>query len=88
MDIETIWERIKRHEGETFSTIRGILFEYEIKGDNRIQPLPHNNSTIFPILKKTIEECLPLIPLKNTTLVQGFRAPSYIFAILTDKRIV
>ena len=93
MDIETIWERIERYEGETFHTITGIPFEYEVMlddrhGNERIQPIPHNGSKIFPITKETMEQCLYLMPLKNTTPLQKFKAPSYIFAILTDKRIV
>ena len=88
IDIKTIWERIERYEGETFHTKTGIPFEYESYGHESIKPIPHNGSKIFPISKETIEQALYLIPLKNTTPLQKFKAPSYIFAILTDKRII
>lgn len=39
------------------------------------------------ISKGTIKEALLHVPLKNTTSLQKFRAPTYLFAILMDNRI-
>ena len=33
VDFETVWERIKTHQGDRFTTIKGKIFTYEISGD-------------------------------------------------------
>ena len=33
MNIETIWNKIKLYEGETFRTVRGIEYTYEVNED-------------------------------------------------------
>ncbi len=32
-DFDAVWERIKRHAGEQFETIRGLPFTYEVPGN-------------------------------------------------------
>ncbi len=87
MNIQTVWMNIKKNEGEQFHTKNGIAFIYKITG-NSVQPIPVNGSKIFQISKSVLEESLKLMPLNNTVPLQQFRAPSYIYALLTDKRIV
>jgi Tfp pilus assembly pilus retraction ATPase PilT len=90
MDIETVWDNIIKNEGAKFHTKSGIEFVYKIKGEsNSIQPIPITNSNIFPITKKMLEDAMKFMPLKNTVPLQSkFVAPAYVYAILTDKRIV
>lgn len=80
--IETVWERIKGCEGQVFKQIRGGEFTYKVKG-NAIE-LSRTNRLIS---KNTFKEALKYVPLENTVPVQHLQAPSYLFAILMDKRI-
>ena len=79
---EKVWIRIKAHEGETFTQIRGGEFTYEVVG-NMVTPDRTNQN--FP--RSHFEEALTLVPLKNTAPVQHLRGPSYIYAIMMDDRI-
>lgn len=78
----TVWNRIKAHEGETFTQIRGGEFTYEVSGNIII---PDRTNHTFP--RSHFEEAFTLVPLKNTTPVQHLRGPSYIYAIMMDDRI-
>ena len=83
MNIELIWERICRHEGETFRQIRGKEFTYTVNG-NSIKL----STTNYNIAKSTFEKALAFLPLENTVPIQHLSAPSYLYAILTDSRIL
>ena len=90
MVINSVWNNIIKNAGEKFYTKRDrIEFHYTVDGDE-IQPYPINGSNIYKISKTTLEKVLenhmPLV--KTTQISRIFRAPSYIFAIMTDKRIV
>jgi hypothetical protein len=82
MMIEFVWQRIKECEGEVFKQIRGGEFTYKVKG-NTIELSRTNRS----VSKATIEETLKYVPLENTVPLQRLQAPSYLYAILMDKRI-
>ena len=79
---DAIWNRIKSHEGEPFTQIRGGEFTYEVVGN---MVIPDRTNQNFPRVQ--FEEALALVPLKNTTPVQHLRGPSYIYAIMMDDRI-
>ena len=81
-DFDAIWARIKRHEGETFTQIRGGEFRYAIEGSG-IRP----DRTNQVISKKHLKEASGLLPLGDTLPVQHLRGPSYIYALLMDARI-
>lgn len=80
--IELVWNRIKEAEGEVFTQIRGKQFTYTVKGN--ILELDRTNRSIS---KTVISQALEFLPLENTVPVQHLQAPSYIYAILMDKRI-
>ena len=79
---EKVWNRIKAHEGETFTQIRGGEFTYEVSGNTVI---PDRTNRIFP--RSNFEKAFDLVPLENTTQVQHLQGPSYIYAIMMDDRI-
>ena len=81
-DIEKIWFRIANEQGADFFQIRGKKFSYEVVGD-----YIDLSTTNQKIPKKHIVEALRLVPFENTVPLQNLRAPSYIYAILADKRI-
>ncbi|MFC2145432.1 hypothetical protein ACFLQQ_03790 [Actinomycetota bacterium] len=80
--IDELWSRVKSSEGEVFHQIRGGEFTYSIERDYL-----QLNRTNQAISKSDFKEALELVPLKDTTLVHHLRGPSYIYAILMDRRI-
>jgi len=80
--IDKVWGRIVAHEGETFAQIRGRRFEYQAHR-GYLRPSTTNQN----IPRSHFEKALALVPLANTVAVQDLRGPSYIYAILMDKRI-
>ena len=83
-NIESVWNNIKRHQGETFRTVTGKSFEYHVDG-NAIKL--HNTKRSIP--KTNVESAL-LVPKPSPGLFTqlGFQGPSYLFAIITDERII
>ena len=79
---ETIWQRIKEHEGEKFAQIRGGGFIYEVSTSAVIPDRTNQN-----LPRGHFEEASRLLPLKDTVPLQHLRGPSYIYAILMDPRI-
>lgn len=80
--IDKVWLRIKAHEGETFHQIKGARFRYSVIG-NAIKPDRTNRS----ISKCDFEKALVYVPLMNTVPLQRLQGPSYLYALLMDKRI-
>ncbi|MDA7957053.1 MAG: hypothetical protein MPK11_05055 [Gammaproteobacteria bacterium] len=83
LGIDVIWKRIEAHESGDFETKRGEPFTYKIS-ENVLYP----SRTDFQLHKNEFEKVLPLLPLSGpgeiNELVFG---PSYIWAILHDRRI-
>ena len=79
---DAVWSRIQAHAGEHFVQIRGGQFTYEVVGTH-IKPDRTNQN----LPRAHFEEAFRLVPLKDTVLVQHLRGPSYIYAILMDRRI-
>lgn len=82
MNIEIIWERICENEGSTFYQLKGKEFTYTVKG-NYIKL----STTNYNVAKSTFEKALEFVPFENTVPIQHLSAPSYLYAILMDKRI-
>ena len=82
ISIDTVWTRIKAGSGEDFSQIRGKAFTYEVRGSAVIPEGINQN-----IPRAHFEAALELLPLESTVPVQHLRGPSYIYAILMDRRI-
>lgn len=80
--IEEVWQRIVNNEGNVFTQIRGKEFTYIVVGTS-IQLMTTNQL----VAKSEFEKALSCLPLSNTVPIQHLRAPSYIYAILTDNRI-
>lgn len=79
---ETIWHRIVSRAGETFVQIRGGEFTYEIAGGALV---PDRTNQLIP--RSHFEEATKALPLESTVPVQHLRGPSYIYAVLMDRRI-
>ncbi|QGG94380.1 hypothetical protein [Actinomarinicola tropica] len=82
VSLDEVWNRVVARAGETFTQVRGGEFTYEVDSN-----LLHLDRTNQAISRSQLGEALELVPLKSTTVVQHLRAPSYLYAILTDTRI-
>ena len=83
MTIEEVWNNIKSCEGQTFHTITGLPFQYEIHGDSF--KLSRTNQNIG---KVEVEKAFKQMPLRSSSQINStVRGPSYVFALLKDERI-
>jgi hypothetical protein len=82
ISVQELHDRLASHGGEVFTQIRGGTFHYTV--DQRGLSL---SRTRWTIPWSHLEEALSLVPLENTRPVQHLYGPSYIYAILNDRRI-
>ena len=81
-EFDAVWAAIRSLAGQEFKTKTGIPFAYD--ADQAAVYPPTNR-----VLPRTdFQKAWALRPLKTTTQLQHLQGPSYIFAILTDPRIV
>ena len=82
-DINEIWRRIERHQGEEFHIKNGQPFTYELLGEIFRSSRANRN-----IPRGDFEKALSIAPFDGpgnvNWMVQG---PSYIWAVLHDPRI-
>ena len=84
MNIETVWNNIKRHEGEAFCTITGIEYEYVVYTDYLLV----NDLKSRRITKGMIEKAIAIDnPTPKKIELEGCRGPSYIWGIIAYTRI-
>ena len=84
MNIETIWNNIKSNEGEIFRTIRGVEYTYVVVEDYILI----NNDKKRRITKDSIKTAITINnPSSSKIQKQGIWGPSYVWGIITDKRI-
>lgn len=83
MNFDTVWDRIKKFEGETFYTITGKAFAYRIIG-NSVVP----EHTGFPLSMSNFKKVYDMGELSGPGQISGrIMGSSYVFAILMDSRI-
>jgi hypothetical protein len=84
MNIDIIWNNIKRHEGEIFRTVTGVEYVYVVHSDYFLV----NNLPSRRITKEMIKKAVALPnPTVRKINLEGLRGPSYIWGIITDRRI-
>lgn len=81
-DIKTVWARIADHAGQTFQTITGLDFTYEVRGNylrvsRTIRNLSHSN----------FSKALAEMPAESPAALRDRQGASYTWAILMDDRI-
>lgn len=85
-DFETTWFLIKRYAGQKFYQVRGTEFTYRVEKDYVI---PGGTGILIP--KKHFEEAAVLIhstgKFSPDAPARHLRGLSYIYAVLTDRRI-
>jgi hypothetical protein len=83
MNIDEVWTRIIKCAGQTFRQLRAKPFTYSIVG-NSIDLSTTNRK----IPRSDIAKALGRLPIKNTTSLQDLQAPSFVYALLRDGRIM
>ena len=84
MNVETVWHTIKQNEGETFYTITGKPYRYVVYTDFLLV----NNLKSRKITKDSMSKALKIEnPTPRKIGLEGCWGNSYIYGIITDKRI-
>ena len=79
-----VWNKIISNEGNIFHTKLGLEFTYRINNDILIP-----SRTAYNIQKNEIKKAFDLLPLSGPGEINNIvRGPSYVWAILNDKRII
>jgi len=82
-DFAVVWSRIERRQNETFRQAKGQEFTYRVVG-NVIEP----STTKVRIHKSQFAKALPHAPFgKVSDVPKSVFGPSYVYAILMDRRI-
>jgi len=81
---DAVWQRIEANAGKEFRTKTGLPFTYEVVGTSVVP-----DRTGYPLHVSNFLTAFDLLPPSGpgqiNTLVRG---PAYVYAILTDRRIV
>ena len=84
MNIETIWKHIRFCEGQAFKTVRGVEYTYLVY-DNY---LLINDDKRRKITKDSLITALTITnPTPSKIQRENILGPSYVYGIITDKRI-
>lgn len=83
LSFNEIWDKIRSNSGQVFRTITGKEFTYSVIG-NYFLP----SRTGYRISKKDFEKAYEMLPLDGPGKINNIvRGPSYVWAVLNDKRI-
>lgn len=80
--IDVLWSRIIRCSGEVFRQQHGKPFTYSVSGDTI-----YLNTTNQDVSRRQITEAQSRMPLAGPDDIRDLSGASYIYAILTDRRI-
>jgi hypothetical protein len=81
--IDAVWARLRAYEGEEFHTTNGLPFTYVISGD-----VFRPSRTDYDIPRSEFAKALVHVPFDGPGAIgKVVRGPSYVWAVLHDKRI-
>jgi hypothetical protein len=83
---DSVWHRIKSHEGEDFKTTTGLPFKYEVDGAG-IWFFRDGRRINRKLTRTQVEVAITRCPLTSTTEIKDLMDYSYLFALLMDARI-
>jgi hypothetical protein len=83
-EFDTVRRQIEAHAGKEFRTKTGLPFTYTVIGANVIP-----DRTGYPLHIDNFRTAFGLLPLSGPGEINSLvRGPAYVYAILTDRRIV
>ena len=85
-DIEVVWRRGERNAGQTFKTITGLEFTFQVPG--RFLRVTRDGREINRSLSQTnFAEALRSMPVEKPSDIKDRQGSAYTWAILMDPRI-
>ena len=85
LEISSIWQNILKFAGQDFVTKNGITFTYQFINDYTIL----TSNAPMPLSKQNFAKALNMMPVGGPAgFGQKIQGPSYVFALLTDPRIM
>ena len=83
-NIDSIWNAITLHAGQDFRTVTGLPFRYVVAADRLM-----TDRTSYWIHRSQVQSALDLWPVTGPgALNKIVRGPSYLYALLADRRIM
>lgn len=83
---ESVWQRIKNHQGEEFRTAKQLPFTYALEGTG-IWFFRDGRRINRKLTRTQVEVAIARCPLTRTTEIKDLMDYPYLFALLTDARI-
>ncbi len=83
---ESVWHRIKSHQGEEFKTATRLPFTYEVEGAG-IWFFRDGRRINRKLSRTQVDKAMARCPLTRTTEIKDLMDYAYLFALLTDARI-
>ena len=80
------WARVSKHQGETFQTVRGLPFTYQVEG-NGIWFFRDGKRVNRKLTRTQFDVAVSRCPLASTTEIKDLMDYAYLFAVLKDGRI-
>ncbi|HWZ31819.1 MAG TPA: hypothetical protein VNX18_10820 [Bryobacteraceae bacterium] len=87
-DTGDVWRRVVRYQGDEFKTVTGLPFTYQVEGASGIWFFRDGNRINRRLGKRELESALQKCPLHGPADLREFQDPSYLFGLLTDRRII
>lgn len=84
---DKVWQNVRNLEGETFMLTRGSTFTYEMLHAEALKVVKKGRvgqTITYNLLRKAYAR----LPFDDTAALQDLWVPSYLFAILKDKRVM
>lgn len=79
-----VWNKIVNNAGEVFKTKTGLEFTYSINGELLLPSV-----TDYKISKNDFKKAYAMLPIDGPGKIRDIvRGPSYVWAILNDKRVL
>lgn len=83
---ETVWRRIRALQGQQFHTARGLPFTFQVDG-NGIWFFRDRKKIAVKLSRSQVEVAISRCPLQTTTEIKDLMDYTYLFALLSDRRI-
>jgi hypothetical protein len=84
--LESVWQRIKSHQGEEFRTVERLPFTYQVEGTG-IWFFRDGRRIERKLTRTQVDKAIGRCPLTRTTEIKDLMDYSYLFALLMDARI-
>ncbi len=82
---ESVWQRIRSHQGEEFRTATRLPFTYEVEGSG-IWFFRDGRRIERKLTRTQVDKAIARCPLRSTTEIRDLMDYAYLFALLMDSR--